>query len=123
MEPEFLAGDIVTVDPGREAINGSHVIAKNGEEATFKQLVIDGNNVYLKPLNTRYPIKDITGIEIKIVVVVVGTGNNIKHLNGDTRENYCIVVGGFVSYLFWVYKAWVRHYIGSHSNVEYRCSY
>lgn len=59
MEPEFLVGDIVTVDPGREAINGSYVIAKNEEEATFKQLVIDGNNVYLKPLNTRYPIKDL----------------------------------------------------------------
>lgn len=71
MEPEFLEGDIVTVDPGRDAINGSYVIAKNGEEATFKQLVIDGSNVYLKPLNTRYPIKDITGIEIKIVGVVV----------------------------------------------------
>lgn len=71
MEPEFLEGDIVTVDPGRDAINGSYVVAKNGEEATFKQLVIDGSNVYLKPLNTRYPIKDITGIEIKIVGVVV----------------------------------------------------
>jgi SOS-response transcriptional repressor LexA len=27
--------------------------------------------MYLKPLNTRYPIKDITGGEIKIVGVVV----------------------------------------------------
>lgn len=71
MEPEFQEGDIITVDPGREAISGSYVVAKNGQEATFKQLVIDGNNVYLKPLNTRYPIKDVTGMEIKIVGVVV----------------------------------------------------
>jgi len=33
--------------------------------------VIDGNNVYLKPLKTRYSIKDIAGIEIKIVGVLV----------------------------------------------------
>jgi SOS-response transcriptional repressor LexA len=71
MEPESMKGDIVTVDPGRSPISGNYVIAKNGHEATFKQLIIDGNNVYLKPLNTRYPIKDITGIEIKIVGVVV----------------------------------------------------
>jgi len=71
MEPEFMEGDIITVDPGREAISGSYVVAKNGQEATFKQLVIDGNNVFLKPLNTRYPIKDVTGMEIKIVGVVI----------------------------------------------------
>ncbi|MGD9947550.1 MAG: LexA family protein [Desulfobulbus sp.] len=59
------------MDPGREAINGSYVTAKNGEEATFKQLVLDGNNVCLKPLNIRYPSKDITGIEIRIVGVMV----------------------------------------------------
>jgi SOS-response transcriptional repressor LexA len=71
MEPEFIENDIITVDPGRPPINGSYVIAKNGQEATFKQLVIDGENVYLKPLNNRYPIKDVTGLEIRIVGVVV----------------------------------------------------
>lgn len=72
MEPEFADGDIITVDPGREAENGSYVVAKNGDgEATFKQLVIDGNSVFLKPKNDRYPIKDITGKETKIVGVVV----------------------------------------------------
>lgn len=74
MEPEFCNGDIITIDPGREAINGSYVIAKNGEEATFKQLVIDGESVYLKPLNQRYPIKDMTGVEFRIIGVVVFKG-------------------------------------------------
>lgn len=74
MEPEFVDGDIITVDPGREAINGSYVIAKNGDEATFKQLVIDGESVYLKPLNQRYPIKDMTGVEFRIIGVVVFKG-------------------------------------------------
>lgn len=71
MEPEFIEADIVTVDPGRQAVSGSYVIAKNGDEATFKQLVIDGASVYLKPLNSRYPIKDMTGIEFRIIGVVV----------------------------------------------------
>lgn len=71
MEPEFCEGDIVTVDPGRAYCSGSYVIAKNGDEATFKQLIIDGSSVFLKPLNERYPIKDMTGIEMRIVGVVV----------------------------------------------------
>ena len=71
MEPEFVEGDIVVVDPGREPANGNFVICKNGLEATFKQLVIDGPSVFLKPLNPRYPIKDVTGVDVRIVGVVV----------------------------------------------------
>lgn len=71
MEPEFYEGDILTVDPEKEPVSGSFVIAKNGENATFKQLVLDGSNVYLKPLNNRYPIKDMTGVDFRIVGVVV----------------------------------------------------
>jgi SOS-response transcriptional repressor LexA len=70
MEPEFRAGDIITVDPDRTPVNGSYVIAKDGSEATFKQLIYDGSKVFLKPLNPRYPITDMTGIEFKIVGVV-----------------------------------------------------
>lgn len=71
MEPEFTDGDIVIVDPERAVTNGSYVIAKNGTEATFKQYIMDGPSIYLKPLNERYPIKDMTGIEFRVVGVVV----------------------------------------------------
>lgn len=71
MEPEFAEGDIITIDPGRAYYSGSFVVAKNGEEATFKQLILDGPNVFLKPLNERYPIKDMTGVEMRIVGVIV----------------------------------------------------
>jgi SOS-response transcriptional repressor LexA len=57
MEPEFPAGSIIIVDPLREALPGNFVIAKNGGEATFKQLTQDGADRYLKPLNPRYPMK------------------------------------------------------------------
>lgn len=54
----FPEGIIIVVDPTIVAENGSYVVARlNGStEATFKQLVIDGNQQYLKPLNPRYPL-------------------------------------------------------------------
>lgn len=57
MEAEFREGEIVIVDPGREARSGDYVVAKiNDDEATFKQLIVDGGNVYLRPLNSDYPV-------------------------------------------------------------------
>lgn len=58
MEPDFKEGAILIVEPDLEAQPGDFVIAKNGdEETTFKQLVRDGGDWYLKPLNQRYPMK------------------------------------------------------------------
>jgi len=71
MEPEFYENEIITIDPGKDPKNGDFIVAKNGNEATFKQLVIDGSSVFLKPLNSRYPIKDMTGLSFVIVGVVV----------------------------------------------------
>jgi SOS-response transcriptional repressor LexA len=58
MEPEFAEGAILIIEPEMDPLPGDFVIAKNGdEETTFKQLVKDGADWYLKPLNPRYPIK------------------------------------------------------------------
>lgn len=58
MEPLFPDGTIIIVEPELESMPGDYVIVRNGsEEATFKQLIKDGSDFYLKPLNTRYPIK------------------------------------------------------------------
>ncbi len=57
MEPKFPHGAIIIVEPDEEAKNGSFIIVRqNGSDATFKQLIIDGSQKYLKPLNDRYPI-------------------------------------------------------------------
>lgn len=72
MEPEFLEGDIIIVDPDREAETGAFVVAKiNHDEATFKQLIRDGGSVFLRPLNSAYPIMDVTGRDLRIVGRVV----------------------------------------------------
>lgn len=57
MEPEFAPGMRVVVEPDMDPENGDYVIAGNGEQATLKKLVRDGDDWYLKPLNPRYPIK------------------------------------------------------------------
>ena len=53
----FPHGMVIIVDPEQAAYHSDFVIAKiKGEqEATFKQLIIDGSRQYLKPLNPQYP--------------------------------------------------------------------
>lgn len=58
MEPDFPDGCIIIVEPEMEPCHGDYVIVKNGHnEATFKQLIQDGADLYLKPMNPRYPVK------------------------------------------------------------------
>jgi SOS-response transcriptional repressor LexA len=58
MEPDFKEGAVLIVEPELEAQPGDFVIVRNGdEETTFKQLVRDGADWYLKPINPRYPMK------------------------------------------------------------------
>lgn len=65
-------GSLVLVDTGREPINNSLVIAKltDYNEATFKKLVIDGGQKFLKGLNPAWPITPING-NCKIIGVAV----------------------------------------------------
>ncbi len=69
MEPRFTEGMLLIVEPELDAQHGDYVIVKNGsEETTFKQLIKDGADYFLKPLNERYPIKPLGGAAIIGVV-------------------------------------------------------
>ncbi len=65
-------GMIILVDPAVEPTNGKLVVAKliNENEATFKKLVIDAGQKYLKPLNSQYGMIPING-NCRIIGVVV----------------------------------------------------
>ncbi|ANI31939.1 repressor [Yersinia entomophaga] len=65
---------LVLFDTGREARNGSLVIAKleTANEATFKKLIIDGGAKYLRGLNPAWPLVPING-NCKIIGVAVET--------------------------------------------------
>lgn len=67
-------GTYVLFDTGREAVNGSLVVAKlsDSNEATFKKLVIDGSLRYLKGLNPQWPLVPING-NCRIIGVAVET--------------------------------------------------
>lgn len=65
-------GTLVLVDTDRDHQNGSLVVAKltDVNEATFKKLVIDAGQRYLKPLNPAYQMMPING-NCRIIGVVV----------------------------------------------------
>ncbi len=57
MEPKFHEGDLIFVDPNIAAAHGKYVVVRLDEsnEATFKQLIVEGNQQYLKALNPDWP--------------------------------------------------------------------
>jgi SOS-response transcriptional repressor LexA len=71
MEPEFPEGTVIVVEPDMQADPGDFVVvrANGGLECTFKQLMKDGNDWYLKPINDRYPIKPMPKDAVIIGVV------------------------------------------------------
>ena len=72
MEPEFMEGEVVIIDPTIEASHNKYVvaIATGSQEPTLKQLFIIGQKHYLKPLNDRYPLVEPDGKPTIIGVVV-----------------------------------------------------
>ena len=80
MEPKFFDGDLIFVDPESAAENGSFVVARLDDEnqATFKQLIIEGGKKYLKPVNPNWPdqLIPING-NCTIVGKVVFTGKEL----------------------------------------------
>lgn len=65
----FPEGSIIVVEPEMPALLGDYVIALNSSnETTFKQLVKDSGDLYLKPLNLRYPIKPLGSAKVIGVV-------------------------------------------------------
>lgn len=80
MEPKFHDGEHIFVDPRAEARNRSFVVVRleNDADATFKQLIIEGERRYLKPLNPHWPdpIIEING-SATICGVVIYRGEKI----------------------------------------------
>lgn len=68
MEPEFTEGEVIIIDPTRKGSHNQFLVAREGQNRpTFKQLILHGDQSYLKPLNSRYPL-----IEVKTEIQVCG---------------------------------------------------
>jgi DNA polymerase V len=63
MEPEFMNGHIIIIEPDGVVENGSYVFAVHEEEYIFRQLIIEDEKYYLKPLNNKYPTLNISGLD------------------------------------------------------------
>lgn len=57
MEPKYQDGDIIFVDPDIQAEHGKNVVVRldDEHEATFKQLVVEGGQMFLRALNPDWP--------------------------------------------------------------------
>ena len=55
MQPEFVDGEIIVVEPEGLAKDGSYVVAFANDEYIFRQLVKHAEGWMLRPLNAAYP--------------------------------------------------------------------
>ena len=77
MSPTFNEDELIFIDPEIEPSNRKYVVARldDDNEATFKQLIIEGNHKFLKAANPAWPtpIQPING-NCSIVGVVIFAG-------------------------------------------------
>ena len=73
MEPRLLPGMLLAIDPTQQATLGRFVLAKGISSPVLQQIATDGSELFLKPLNTRYPIRPLTK-DITIIGILVWAG-------------------------------------------------
>lgn len=77
MEPNYMDGDIIYVDPDVQYKHNDDIVVRLSDsgEATFKRLQIDETGMYLIALNKNYPAPIVPlGTEAQICGVVVFSG-------------------------------------------------
>lgn len=74
MAPEFWDGCIIIIEPGGAARHASFVVVDYDGDTVFRQLQIEGERRFLKPLNANYPVLELTGAYNVRGVVVQRTG-------------------------------------------------
>lgn len=83
MQPEFMHGEIIVIEPTGLAQDGSFVIADANDELIFRQLVKHPEGWMLKPVNPLYPNIPIENLDpVKGVIVlkkVPGKRKEAKH--------------------------------------------
>jgi phage repressor protein C with HTH and peptisase S24 domain len=83
MEPEFADGCVIIVDPGSAPRDGSYVIVEFAGDVFFRQLVIDGERRYLRPLNPKYG-----GFELTPPYVIRGSVAQQAGRRRSERKHY-----------------------------------
>ncbi len=63
MEPEFMDGDVIVIEPDMPPYDGAYVIAWHNNEFIFRQLLVQGDELVIHPLNSAYPDQQLNGPE------------------------------------------------------------
>lgn len=79
--PAFPIGSTIFVDPGKTAVANDFVVGYTGDAAapTFKKLIRDGSQRYLRALNPQFPMVQ---ADDTFEVIGVVTGMNMRLRNG-----------------------------------------
>ena len=70
MEPDFIEGDIIIIEPEGLATDGSYVMAWLADEWIFRQLVKNDGGWKLQPLNPKYPSASIPDLSVVKGVII-----------------------------------------------------
>lgn len=69
----ILEGDLVIIQPQKEAVNGEIIVALIGDDATMKRYLIDDGRVFLIPENENYEAIEVDNLEnFSIIGKVIG---------------------------------------------------
>jgi DNA polymerase V len=71
MQPEFMEGEIIVVEPEGLAKDGSYVVAWVNDEYIFRQIVQHPEGWMLKPVNPLYPNIPVDGLAVVKGVVIM----------------------------------------------------
>jgi DNA polymerase V len=71
MQPEFVEGEIIVVEPEGLAKDGSYVVAWVNDEYIFRQIVQHPEGWMLKPVNPLYPNIPVDGLAVVKGVVIM----------------------------------------------------
>ncbi len=79
MEPEFETGCIIVIDPAGVIQNGSFVFAQVDGEYIFRQLLVQEEHIYLKPMKSNYDTLEVPNLDVIQGVIVQKAGTRRKH--------------------------------------------
>lgn len=74
MEPEFEHGCIIVIDPAGAIQNGCFVLAEVNGEHIFRQLLVQEDRLYLKPMKSTYETIEIASLKPIAGVIVQKAG-------------------------------------------------
>lgn len=74
MAPEFCEGQVIIIEPNGVIKSGCYVFAVYEGEYIFRQLLIEQNRYFLRPLNEQYPTLEIEGLAVVKGVITQRAG-------------------------------------------------